>query len=185
MIATVLPVVAALVSAALAAALATAPWVVPPRGGALTAERGQVCDEPPDPVLLLALLDAAITAGTPVPRALVTVGGSVGGSAGDALRAVGGRLTLGAPWPEAVRGVSAALVPVLDPLSTAWTTGAAPGPLLRQAGERVVRGRREHARVAAARLGVRLVLPLGLCLLPSFVLLGLLPVVLSLAGIFL
>lgn len=33
-----------------------------------------------------------------------------------------------------------------------------------------------------ARLGVRLVLPLGLCLLPAFVLLGIVPFVLSLGG---
>ena len=36
--------------------------------------------------------------------------------------------------------------------------------------------------LAAARLGVRLVLPLGLCLLPAFVLLGIVPFVLSLGG---
>ncbi|WP_418606028.1 hypothetical protein [Georgenia sp. SUBG003] len=42
-------------------------------------------------------------------------------------------------------------------------------------------GHRE-AQEAAARLGVRLVLPLGLCFLPAFVLLGLVPVVLAAGG---
>jgi len=138
----------------------------------------------PDPVLLLALLDAAIGAGAPVPRALQAVGAAVGGAAGDALATVGGRLTLGAPWSEAVAAAPTRLRDQLDPLGAAWTAGAAPGPLLRQAAERLVRERRDLARVAAARLGVRLVLPLGLCLLPSFVLLGLVPVMASLAGAF-
>ncbi len=138
--------------------------------------------EPPDPVLLLALLDAAVGAGAPVPRALQAVGAAVGGTVGDALATVGGRLTLGAPWPEAVAAAPGGLADQHDPLGAAWSAGAAPGPLLRQAAGRLVRERRELARVAAARLGVRLVLPLGLCLLPSFVLLGLVPVVLSLVG---
>ncbi|MCL2092087.1 MAG: type II secretion system F family protein [Micrococcales bacterium] len=141
--------------------------------------------DPPDPVLLLALLDAAVGAGAPVPRALQAVGTAVGGPVGDALATVGGRLTLGAAWSEAVAAAPDGLRHPLDPLGAAWSTGAAPGPLLRQAAERLVRERRDLARVAAARLGVRLVLPLGLCLLPSFVLLGLVPVVLSLAGTFL
>ena len=140
--------------------------------------------DPPDPVLLLALLDAAVGAGAPVPRALQAVGSAVGGAVGDALTTVGGRLTLGAPWAEAVASAPGGLRSQLDPLGAAWSAGAAPGPLLRQASERLVRERRDLARVAAARLGVRLVLPLGLCLLPSFVLLGLVPVVLSLAGDF-
>lgn len=41
---------------------------------------------------------------------------------------------------------------------------------------------RQLARGAASRLGVRLVLPLGLCYLPAFVLLGVMPVVAQLAG---
>jgi len=38
-----------------------------------------------------------------------------------------------------------------------------------------------HAQ-AAGRLGVRLVLPLGLCHLPAFVLVGLVPVLVSMAS---
>jgi len=41
---------------------------------------------------------------------------------------------------------------------------------------------RSAAREAAGRLGVRLVLPLGLCFLPAFILIGLVPVILSLAA---
>ena len=40
---------------------------------------------------------------------------------------------------------------------------------------------RERTELAAARLGVRLVLPLGLAVLPGFVLLAVAPIVLGLA----
>jgi tight adherence protein B len=39
------------------------------------------------------------------------------------------------------------------------------------------------ARVAAARLAVQVVLPTGLCLLPAFVLLAVVPLVLGLLGV--
>jgi hypothetical protein len=41
---------------------------------------------------------------------------------------------------------------------------------------------RERDRRAARQAGVRAVLPLGLCFLPAFVLLGVVPVVVGLAG---
>jgi len=47
-------------------------------------------------------------------------------------------------------------------------------------GEELLHARRSAARTAAARLGVRLVLPLGACFLPAFVLIGLVPVLLAL-----
>ncbi|MDR3068309.1 MAG: type II secretion system F family protein [Cellulomonas sp.] len=171
----------ALISALLLGA-ALLPWTHQAVRALPTSPEGPA--DPPDPVLLLALLDAAVSAGAPVPRALQAVGAAVGGTVGDALATVGGRLMLGASWPEAVVAAPGGLRDQIDPLGAAWSTGAAPGPLLRQTAERLVRERHDLTRVAAARLGVRLVLPLGLCLLPSFVLLGLVPVVLSLAGTF-
>ncbi|MCL2850483.1 MAG: SurA N-terminal domain-containing protein [Micrococcales bacterium] len=167
---------------ALLFAAAFLPWTL--RRAVPSAPEPSGPPQAPDPVLLLALLDAAVGAGAPVPRALQAVGAAVDGEVGDALATVGGRLILGAPWSEAVAAAPNALRDQLDPLGAAWSAGAAPGPLLRQACERLVRERRDLVRVAAGRLGVRLVLPLGLCLLPSFVLLGLVPVVLSLAGAF-
>lgn len=60
------------------------------------------------------------------------------------------------------------------------SSGAPVAPLLHgMAGDVRARTKREAQR-RAARLGVQLVLPLGLCILPAFVLLGIVPVVLSL-----
>lgn len=133
-------------------------------------------------VLVLDLLDVAVASGAALPRAVQAVGEAVGGVDGEALTAAARALVLGAGWTGAWSGAPAHLRPVVQCLADSWVSGAAPGPLLRAAADEVNRTRRRAAREAAGRLGVRLVLPLGLCLLPAFVLLGLVPVVLSLSS---
>lgn len=135
----------------------------------------------------LDLLAAACAAGASVTAALVAVGRVLPDDVGRSLVRAGAALAAGAAWDEAwVDGPgtppSARAAPVADALRAAWETGAAPGPALRAAA-RTVR-REEHARAleAAGRLGVRLVLPLGLCYLPAFVLVGLVPVLVSMAS---
>jgi len=146
-----------------------------------------------DVVVLLDLLDAAIAAGASLPRALGAVGRAVDEAAGVAadetlagdgqvLVRAASALVMGADWHAAWQGAPARLGPVVDGLAPTWVTGAAPGPALRAAAEKVRRERRSAAREAAGRLGVRLVLPLGLCFLPAFILIGLVPVILSLAA---
>ncbi len=135
-----------------------------------------------DVVLVLDLLEVAVASGAALPRAVQAVGDAVGGDDGAALTAAARALVLGAGWPAAWSAVPSRFAPVAECLADSWSSGAAPGPRLRAAADEVNRDRRRTAREAAGRLGVRLVLPLGLCLLPSFVLLGLVPVVVSLAG---
>ncbi|MGW6129581.1 type II secretion system F family protein [Cellulomonas sp. NPDC055163] len=135
-----------------------------------------------DVVLVLDLLEVAVASGAALPRAVHAVGDAVGGDDGAALTAAARALVLGAGWSAAWSAVPGRLAPVAECLADSWSSGAAPGPRLRAAADEVNRDRRRSAREAAGRLGVRLVLPLGLCLLPSFVLLGLVPVVVSLAG---
>jgi len=138
---------------------------------------------PLDVVLLLDLVDVALTTGASVPRALSAVGAAVGGDAGDSLARAGASLLLGASWRSAWAGTQVA--DVADVLEASWSTGSAPGPALRGRADQLRRERRVRARTAAGRLGVQLVLPLGLCFLPAFVLLGLVPMLLSLAtGLF-
>ncbi len=133
-----------------------------------------------DLVAVVDLLAVAVEAGAAVPHALRAVGGAVGGRAGDALGRAGASLVLGAPWSVAWAHAPA-LGAALDGLAAAWSTGAAPGPALRAASAEGRRTRDRAAREAAGRLTVRLVLPLGLCFLPAFVLIGLVPVLASLA----
>ena len=128
------------------------------------------------------LLVAAVGAGSSVPGALRAVGAAVGGGEGQALASTGAALESGLEWQVAWAGVPGRLEALERALAEAWRSGAAPVPVLRQLASRARRERREAATEAAGRLGVRLVVPLGLCLLPSFALLGIVPLVLSLGA---
>ncbi|RPF27179.1 type II secretion system F family protein [Georgenia muralis] len=171
------------------ALVAAAPWVLRRRrpGHRRPARAGRGGGAV-DVAVLLDLAGAALEAGASVPGTLEALGralgaaGEVAGSHGTVLRRAGGALRLGAPWDEAWAGVPPALVPLADALEPAWVEGSAPGPLLRHAAASVRAGRHRRAQVAAARMAVRLVLPLGLCFLPAFVLLGVVPVVAAAGG---
>ena len=144
-----------------------------PDGGIGTVDLG--------PALLLELVDSALGTGAAVPRALDAVARTLPGAQGAALHGVASALALGAGWSTAWAHAPS-FGELERALAVSWTTGAAPGPALRAAADRLRREARGEAREAAARLGVHLVLPLGLCFLPAFMLLGLVPVVVSLAG---
>jgi hypothetical protein len=131
---------------------------------------------------LLDLLAAACTVGASVPRALQTVGAAAGGRRGTTMERVARELMRGCSWDDAWAGAGSDLVPVADALRQAWVDGAAPSSPLATAARRLRRERHTRALEAAGRLSVRLVLPLGLCHLPAFVLLGLIPVLSSLAA---
>lgn len=156
-----------------------------------------------DLAVVLELLAVALGAGTSLPRALRVTGEAAAGADGDRLVRAAAALELGASWEEAWRAPAAGgasrgvrgrrrardaraaertVALVRYCLRAAWVDGAAPGPLLRAAEERLAHDDAAAAQVAAERLGVRLVLPLGACLLPAFVLMGLVPVVVALGG---
>jgi pilus assembly protein TadC len=120
-----------------------------------------------------------------------------------------GRDVLGA-LEQVARGSPSTVAEVLDqvaaalrwgvPPDTAWSVGgptwrrvgavlrladeagAAPSALLRQAANDVRSDQATRAELAAAKLGVTVVLPLGLAFLPAFVLLTVVPVVIALAA---
>lgn len=171
--------------------LAAVPWLArppAPTGGAPSARAGRRWPAAPsgvapvvllDPAVLLDLAAAALDAGASIPAALIALGEAAEGASGSALRRSGAALTLGAPWHEAWGHASSDLSAVADALEPAWTEGVPAGPLLVRAADHVRAERGRVAHEAAARLGARLVLPLGLCFLPAFVLLGLVPVLLA------
>jgi Type II secretion system (T2SS), protein F len=136
----------------------------------------------PDPALVLDLVAAALSAGAPPEAALQLVGDAVGGSLGRSVTAVAAHLRLGSGWDRAWADAPEALTPLRRTLALAGTTGAPGAGLLRDAADDLRRRRDRQAQAEAARLGVRMVLPLGLCALPAFVAWAVVPVVLSLAG---
>ncbi|MFI7539693.1 type II secretion system F family protein [Actinoplanes sp. NPDC049599] len=130
------------------------------------------------------LLAAVLRAGAPVDRSVSAVAAVLGGPLGERLDRVGRSLRLGAEPAEAWAHL--AEVPGADRLVAAAVRSSASGGALAGALTRLaddLRGDRSVAVEAAAhRAGVLIVLPLGLCFLPAFVLAGLVPVVVAVLG---
>lgn len=132
----------------------------------------------------LDLLAACLRAGLPVPTALDAVSGTAPTGVGAALRSAAGLLALGSAPGDAWAPVRA--LPGLSELAVAATrTSRSGAAFATAAGDLAGRLREELATEAeerAERAGVALALPVGLCFLPAFFCLGVLPVVLGLAG---
>ncbi|WP_103337795.1 type II secretion system F family protein [Amycolatopsis sp. CA-126428] len=132
----------------------------------------------------LDLLSACLRAGLPIPSALEAVAGTAPAAASTALSSTAGLLALGSRPDEAWAPVQAA--PGLAELAAAAIrTSRSGAAFAAAAGDLAGRFRDELATEAeerAERAGVALALPVGLCFLPAFFCLGVLPVVLGLAG---
>jgi Flp pilus assembly protein TadB len=129
--------------------------------------------------LVADLLSAALLAGVPLEHAIPVVARAIGGAAGDCLMAVHRRVELGEPVTRAWAGLAAApgLGGVARAVARSGRTGAPLAALLAQSAEDL-RTQASAAALAEVRAtGVRAVLPLGLCLLPAFALLGIAPIV--------
>lgn len=128
----------------------------------------------------LELVALALLGGGSLAAAVTRVGGVLPGRPGQQLSEVGARLQAGAVGAEAWEAAGAHWSPAWRSLQLAESSGVAPGRALTQAAQDLRRDAVADVEVAAARLGVRLVLPLGLAYLPAFVLTTVLPVVLAL-----
>ncbi|NAZ75794.1 type II secretion system protein, partial [Kineococcus sp. T13] len=150
-----------------------------------------------DVALVLDLVAAGVQAGLPPARALEAALDVLGDALGDAgggaaaavpaaLRRVAVQLTWGgdaeAAWSALEDECGDRWRPLADALLLSARTGAPAASLLVSAAASARAERRWAAEAAAARLSALLVLPLGLCTLPAFLLLGVVPVVLTLAG---
>lgn len=135
----------------------------------------------PVPVIL-DLVASVLAAGSPPALALRLVGEALI-ERGDELGGVLIRAAeqAGLPGlPPAVGLEHPQLEPLLAALELARSTGLGPVGLVRAAAEQDRHRRSRAQAVAARRLGVLVVLPTGLCLLPAFVLLTVAPLVLDL-----
>ncbi len=141
--------------------------------------------------LALELLAACLAGGADPVRAVEVVSTAVGGPCGERFAAVAAALRAGSAPADAWWGLaeSSPTGAPADPLASIarllarTAIGGAPvaDTVQRLAGDaRAVR--RSDAQQAARRVGVLAVAPLGLCFLPAFVLIGVVPVIIGLAG---
>jgi Flp pilus assembly protein TadB len=128
------------------------------------------------------LLAVCLNAGLPLETALAEVAAAVPGPGGEWLREVAASLVLGTDARQAWAAAPAELAPLGRVLIRAAESGSSVGGGLRTlaAQSRAAAGAR--AEVAVRRAGVWILAPLGLCFLPAFVCLGVLPLVLGIAG---
>jgi len=130
------------------------------------------------------LLAAVLEAGSTPDHAARVVGLALGGPLGDRLAHVDRALRLGATPVEAwahlgeVDG-AARLIRAVD---RSGQSGAALAGSFHRVAEDLRHDRLLAAEAAARRAGVLIVLPLGICFLPAFVLTGLVPVMVAVVG---
>ncbi|MCO5994944.1 type II secretion system F family protein [Actinoallomurus rhizosphaericola] len=148
---------------------------------AVRARRARMVAELP---IAIDLLAACLRGGGAWHESVEAVAGAVGGPLGAELAHVAARIRLGAD--PAAEWLALARDPVLAPLGRAAARAASGGAPLAATLTRLAKDQRRVARVAAATrarsAGVRAVAPLGLCFLPAFILLGIVPAVAGIAA---
>ncbi|ODU18122.1 MAG: hypothetical protein ABT15_11220 [Pseudonocardia sp. SCN 73-27] len=153
----------------------------------LVARRARAADAGESPAELAGgweLLAVCLDAGLPLPTAVDATAARLTGPAGRDLRRVAGLLELGADPLQAWQG--AADRPALTVFARAARRSAATGSgiahVARTEAHRLRGELVDTARARAQRAAVTITGPLGLCFLPAFLVLGIAPVVVGLAG---
>ncbi len=131
--------------------------------------------------LLLDLLGTSLDAGLTVQGALRVVATIADEQIQGRLLCVVAGLEIGASWDNSWEGnvEHAGVARIHEALSFGALTGASAAPLLYAEARQNRNAAGRAAEKRAATLGVKLVLPLGLCSLPAFIALGIVPVVMA------
>lgn len=157
--------------------------------GLLVARRGRGDPDlaaEPDTELAAAweLLAVCLEAGLPVAPAVTAAAGPLHGAVGTRLRRTAALLELGAD--PAAAWLAAEELPALATFARAAgrsaSTGSALAQVARTEGGRIRATLLDSAQEKAQRAAVHITAPLGLCFLPAFLVLGVAPVVVGLAG---
>lgn len=126
------------------------------------------------------LANIALRAGASIPMTLSALGRNC---ANEALGATANELQVAVPWESSWHQSGSEETRLLqEALTTPWHEGVSAVPVL----ETAIKQERNQlvlaAEETAGHLGVQLVVPLGLCYLPAFVLVGLVPVMVLVGG---
>ncbi|WP_254715937.1 type II secretion system F family protein [Actinomadura sp. WMMB 499] len=130
------------------------------------------------------LLAACLRGGMPWHDAVNAVADAIGGPLAEELERVTVQIRLGADPATAWLALTGE--PTLAPLARAAVRATSGGATLAPSLARLARDQRRVARGAAAAraraAGIRVLAPLGLCFLPAFILLGVVPAVAGIAS---
>lgn len=127
------------------------------------------------------LLSACLSAGQDPGRALAQVADVLDGPLAEELGAIAFRLRLGSDPTAVWRSVSghAQLGPLGRCVARAVDSGASVAEAMRRLAEDLRRESRARVESRARAVGVKAAVPLGVCMLPAFVLVGVVPLVAS------
>ncbi|GAB3363449.1 type II secretion system F family protein [Modestobacter lapidis] len=128
------------------------------------------------------LLAVCLAAGTPIGAAVAAVATSVPGPLGVELDQVGVLYRLGAAPRQAWSGVPAPVAPLARVLVRAGESGSSVVPALQRLAGDLRTAQRSAVEAAVRRAGVWVLAPLGVCFLPAFLCLGVVPMVLGIAA---
>ncbi|MGR6967288.1 type II secretion system F family protein [Geodermatophilus sp. URMC 61] len=128
------------------------------------------------------LLAVCLEAGLPVGGALAAVATGVPGPLGPELATVAGLYRLGAAPRRAWADAPPALAVLGRVLVRAGESGSTVVPALRSLAADARAGERSRVDAAVRRAGVWVLAPLGVCFLPAFLCLGVVPLVLGIAA---
>jgi pilus assembly protein TadC len=128
------------------------------------------------------LLGVCLTAGVPVAGAMAAVGEAAPAPLGPELRGVAALYRMGADPRQAWAGVPSELAGLGRVLVRAGESGSTAAPALRALAAESRAAARAATEAAVRRAGVWVLAPLGLCFLPAFVCLGVVPLILGIAG---
>ena len=123
-------------------------------------------------LLPLVLVEAAIAAGRDIAGALADVGWALSEPRLDGAATV---LRADRQWAQAWADVPEHLRDVEQALHVAWTAGISPVPLLRARAAACIVNARAASDTATQEAGVAATAPLALCLLPAFIIAGVVP----------
>ncbi len=171
------------VGAGVGAAAAATVWVILSRAESPAARRRRLSVRAELPHLV-ALLASSVRGGLPPADALVLVCAALPGPAADALAGLPPRIRLGVDPVVVWRSleVDPSLAPLGRALARSARTGEPVADALDRLGAELAARSRAEVEDAARRVGVQAAVPLGVCLLPAFMLLGIVPVVAGLVG---
>lgn len=128
---------------------------------------------------LARLLAAALAAGAAPAEAARAVADALPGPGGARLAHASARLRLGADPVAVWRGLAdeQALAPLARAFARGQASGASVVASVERLGDELARSARAEAEDRARRVGVKAAIPLGVCLLPAFLLVGIVPLV--------
>ncbi|WP_028265376.1 type II secretion system F family protein [Arthrobacter sp. MA-N2] len=135
-----------------------------------------------DVPMMLELVAVMLDSGAGIARSLELISSCAAPQLSRSLGAVVAALDIGTDWETAWRSAGQQCSEarrLKDALAFAALTGAPSSAILYAQAARMRREQFRTAEKRAAALGVKLVIPLGLCSLPAFICLGVVPVLLA------